>query len=37
MRTRTGAAILAGALRHEGYGRSLGRFILENGTTLPST
>lgn len=29
-------AILAGALRHEGYGRSLGRFIVEDGTTLPS-
>ncbi|MST00977.1 MAG: hypothetical protein EXS29_06680 [Pedosphaera sp.] len=29
-------ALLAGALRGEGYGRSLGRFIVENGTTLPS-
>lgn len=30
-------ALLAGALRGEGYGRSLGRFIVENGTTLPTT
>ncbi len=30
-------ALLAGALREEGYGRSLGRFIVENGTTLPAT
>ena len=29
-------AILAGALRSEGYGRSLGRFIVEDGVTLPS-
>jgi hypothetical protein len=29
-------ALLAGALREEGYGRSLGRFIAENGTTLPT-
>jgi hypothetical protein len=29
-------ALLAGALRNEGYGRSLGRFIVEDGTTLPS-
>jgi len=29
-------ALLAGALRAEGYGRSLGRFIIENGVTLPS-
>lgn len=30
-------ALLAGALRSEGYGRSLGRFIVEDGTTLPTT
>ena len=30
-------AILAGALREEGYGRSLGRFIIEDGVTLPTT
>jgi hypothetical protein len=30
-------ALLAGALRDEGYGRSLGRFIVEDGATLPST
>ncbi len=30
-------ALLAGALRREGYGRSLGRFISEDGTTLPAT
>lgn len=30
-------ALLAGALREEGYGRSLGRFIAEDGVTLPST
>jgi hypothetical protein len=30
-------ALLAGALRGEGYGRSLGRFIQEDGTTLPTT
>src|SRR5580693_460 len=29
-------ALLAGALRPEGYGRSLGRFIVEDGTTLPA-
>jgi hypothetical protein len=29
-------ALLAGALDGEGYGRSLGRFITENGVTLPS-
>lgn len=29
-------ALLAGGLRHEGYGQSLGRFISEDGTTLPS-
>jgi len=28
-------ALLAGALRGEGYGRSLGRFIVEDGVTLP--
>lgn len=30
-------ALLAGGLRGEGYGRSLGRFIAENGTTLPAS
>jgi hypothetical protein len=30
-------ALMAGALRNEGYGRSLGRFIEEDGTTLPTT
>jgi hypothetical protein len=30
-------ALLAGALRNEGYGQSLGRFIYEDGTTLPTT
>ena len=30
-------ALLAGALRGEGYGHSLGRFIVEDGVTLPST
>ena len=30
-------ALLAGALREEGYGRSLGRFIIENGVELPAT
>jgi hypothetical protein len=30
-------ALLAGALRDEGYGRSLGRFIVEDGVVLPST
>jgi hypothetical protein len=29
-------ALLAGALNREGYGASLGRFILEDGTTLPA-
>jgi hypothetical protein len=29
-------ALLAGGLRGEGYGRALGRFISEDGTTLPS-
>jgi len=29
-------ALLAGALREEGYGRSLGRFIWEDGITLPT-
>ncbi|MFO1497332.1 MAG: hypothetical protein U1G07_02865 [Verrucomicrobiota bacterium] len=29
-------ALLAGGLRGEGYGRSLGRFIIEDGTELPS-
>lgn len=29
-------ALLAGALQLEGYGRSLGRFISEDGVTLPS-
>jgi hypothetical protein len=29
-------ALLAGALRSEGYGRSLGRFIVEDGVTLPT-
>lgn len=30
-------ALLVGALREEGYGRSLGRFIVEDGVTLPTT
>src|SRR5436190_819656 len=30
-------ALLAGALREEGYGRSLGRFIMEDSAELPST
>jgi hypothetical protein len=30
-------ALLAGALFEEGYGRSLGRFIMQEGTTLPAT
>ncbi len=30
-------ALLAGALRGEGYGRSLGRFIYDDGVTLPTT
>lgn len=29
-------ALLAGALRGEGYGRALGRFIVEDGVTLPT-
>jgi hypothetical protein len=29
-------ALLAGALKSEGYGRSLGRFIFEDGVDLPS-
>jgi hypothetical protein len=29
-------ALLAGALRPEGYGRSLGRFVAEDGATLPT-
>lgn len=32
----TQLALLAGALRSEGYGRSLGRFIVEEGVTLPT-
>ena len=30
-------AVLTGALRNEGYGRALGRFIEEDGCTLPDT
>jgi hypothetical protein len=30
-------ALLAGALRGEGFGRALGRFIQEDGATLPAT
>lgn len=30
-------ALLTGALREEGYGRSLGRLIVEDGLTLPTT
>jgi hypothetical protein len=30
-------AVLAGGLANEGYGRSLGRFIQEDGVTLPDT
>ncbi|RXM19435.1 hypothetical protein EO238_28110, partial [Citrobacter sp. AAK_AS5] len=30
-------ALLAGALLGEGYGRSLGRFICDDGVTLPAT
>lgn len=30
-------AVLAGALRNEGYGESLGRFVAEDGVTLPAT
>jgi hypothetical protein len=29
-------ALLVGALRNEGYGRSLGRFMVESGITLPT-
>src|SRR5712671_657635 len=29
-------ALLVGALRNEGYGRSLGRFISEDGVSLPT-
>ena len=29
-------ALLAGALRQEGYGAALGRFIQEDGVTLPT-
>src|SRR5438309_6898427 len=29
-------ALLAGGLRDEGYGRSLGRFIREDGVALPA-
>ncbi len=29
-------ALLSGGLRREGYGRSLGRFVVEDGTTLPA-
>ena len=29
-------ALLVGALRNEGYGQSLGRFIVEDGTVLPA-
>lgn len=29
-------ALMAGALRGEGYGQALGRYITEDGTTLPS-
>jgi hypothetical protein len=29
-------ALMAGALNDEGYGRALGRFIMEDGTTLPT-
>jgi hypothetical protein len=32
----THLALLAGALRDEGYGRSLGRFVMEDGVTLPT-
>jgi hypothetical protein len=30
-------AVLVGGLRNEGYGRALGRFIQEDGCTLPTT
>ena len=33
----TQLALMAGAIRGEGYGQSLGRFIEEDGTTLPTT
>src|SRR5882724_7701203 len=33
----THLALLAGALDNDGYGRSLGRFIVEDGVTLPET
>jgi hypothetical protein len=33
----TQLALLAGALAGEGYGRSLGRFVAEEGVTLPTT
>ncbi len=33
----TQVALLAGALREEGYGRSVGRFVEEGGVTLPTT
>ena len=33
----THLALLAGALREEGYGRSLGRFIVEDGIELPTS
>src|SRR5207244_12039428 len=29
-------ALLAGGLRDEGYGRALGRFVYEDGTSLPT-
>ncbi len=32
----THLALLAGGLREEGYGRSLGRFIVEDGVTFPA-
>jgi hypothetical protein len=32
----THLALLAGALQNKGYGRSLGRFICEDGVTLPT-
>jgi hypothetical protein len=31
----TALAVLAGALREEGYGQSLGRLVVEDGVTLP--
>src|SRR5579864_3097924 len=33
----TQLAVLAGALREEGYGQSLGRFVTEDGVTLPTS